>query len=92
MTPFAAKLHSGQQFVGLGLSDTDLLRLRTNTPVVLDLGSIGVGLWVREADGTRTFLQPRDSNILVMAGDTTEDIGDLLRIDLSSLDDLKKQS
>lgn len=85
MISFAAKLRSGQQFLGLGLSEADLVRLKTGEPVVLDLASVGVGLWVKEADGSRTFLQPRDSHLLVMCGDQPEDIGALLKVDLSQL-------
>lgn len=85
MKTFAAKLRSGQRFLGLGLSDVDITRLRSGEPVVVDLSSIGVGIWFREADGSRTFLQPRDSNVLVMCGDEAEDIGELLSVDLSSL-------
>jgi hypothetical protein len=82
---FAAKLRSGQQFLGLGLSDADIAGIRAGKPVVIDLASIGVGLWIKGADGSRTFLQPRDSNVLVMCGDAPEDIGALLHVDLSSL-------
>jgi len=82
MTPFAFKLRDGSQLLGLGLSDLDLLKLRAEQPLVLDLGAVGVGLWHKEADGTRTFLQPRDSQVVVMLGDTHEDIGNLLKIKL----------
>jgi hypothetical protein len=82
---FAAKLRSGQQFLGLGLSDMDIVKLKSGQPVTLDLASIGVGLWIQGADGTRTFLQPRDSHILVMCGDQPEDVGELLSVDLSKL-------
>jgi hypothetical protein len=85
MISFAAKLRDGQRFLGLGLSDVDLLSLKSGKPVVLDLASCGVGLWVKEADGSRTFLQPRDSNVLLMAADSTEDIGALLKVDMSTL-------
>jgi hypothetical protein len=85
MKPFAAKFRSGQQALGIGLSEDDLLKMKSGTPVVLDLASVGVGLWVKEADGSRTFLQPRDSNVLVMLGDRPEDIGRVLQVDLSSL-------
>lgn len=85
MISFAAKLRSGQQFLGLGLSDTDLLKLKAGEHIALDLASVGVGLWVKEPDGSRTFLQPRDSHVLIMAGDSPEDIGALLQVDLSSL-------
>jgi hypothetical protein len=82
---FAAKLRSGQQFLGVGLSSADLLKLKAGEQVVLDLASVGVGLWIKEADGSRTFLQPRDSHVLIMAGDSPEDVGALLQVDLSSL-------
>jgi len=83
VTPFAAKLRSGQQFIGIGLSNEDLERLSDGTePLVLDLGSIGVGLWVKEADGSRNFLQPRDTKIVLMMGDSKQQIGELLQVDL----------
>ena len=85
MKPFAAKLRTGGRILGIGLSDIDLLRIKSGFPVVLDLDSVGVGLWVRQADGTREFLQPRDSNIVVSAGDTNEAIGALLQVNLTSL-------
>jgi hypothetical protein len=85
MKPFAVKLRSGQHVLGLGLSTADLMKMKLETPAVVDLGSIGVGLWFKEADGTRTFLQPRESNLLVMLGDLPEDIGAVLQVDLSSL-------
>jgi hypothetical protein len=82
VTPFAAKLRDGSQFLGLGLSDLDLLRLKTGDPVTIDLSSIGVGIWVKEADGSRSFIQPRESKVVVIAGDSTEDIGTFLNVDL----------
>ncbi len=85
MKPFAAKLRSGGRILGIGLSEIDLLRIKSGFPVVLDLDSVGVGLWVRQADGSREFLQPRDSNIVISAGDTNEDIGALLQVNLTSL-------
>ena len=82
MKPFAAKLRSGEQFLGLGLSETDYLRLKQGQPVVVTLDSVGVGLWAKEADGSRHFIQPRESKVLVMLGDTNEDINDLLNVKL----------
>lgn len=80
MTPFGFKLRDGKQLLGVGLSDLDFYKLKAGEPLVLDLGDVGVGLWHKEADGTRTFLQPRDSQIVVMLGDTHEEIGQLLRV------------
>jgi len=82
MISFAVKLKSGQQFIGIGLSTSDLMSLKIGEHVVLDLASIGVGLWTKGEDGERTFLQPRDSNILVMAGDSKEDVSELLNVKL----------
>jgi hypothetical protein len=82
MTPFSAKLRDGGSFLGLGLSEADFLRLKGGAPVIVDLGSIGVGLWHKDADGKRSFLQPRDSKIVLIPGDTREDIGEFLRVDL----------
>jgi hypothetical protein len=82
VTPFAAKLKDGTSFVGFAISDSDLLRIRTGGHVIVDLSSVGVGLWHKDKDGTRSFLQPRDSKIVLIAGDSTEDIGEFLRVDL----------
>lgn len=84
MISFAAKLRSGQQFLGIGLSDTDLAALKAGEPVMLDLGRVGVGLWNKEADGSRSFLQPRDSHILLIPGDSPEEVGAFLRVDPSA--------
>ena len=86
MISFAAKLRSGQQFLGLGLSEEDLDKLKSGESIVLDLASVGVGLWIKNADGSRQFLQPRESRVLLMSGDSPEDVGALLQVDLSSLE------
>jgi hypothetical protein len=80
--PFAAKLRNGESFLGLGIGDDDFIKIKTGHPIVIDLSSVGVGLWVKEADGSRSFVQPRDSKIVLIAGDTTEDISEFLRVDL----------
>ena len=49
---------------------------------MVDLSSIGVGLWIKEADGSRRFIQPRDSKIVLIAGDTNADIGEFLQVEL----------
>jgi len=82
VTPFAAKLRSGESFLGLGLSQEDFIKLRAGGYVEIDLGSVGVGLWSKGTDGSRTFMQPRDSKILLIPGDTNEDIGEFLNVDL----------
>ena len=85
MKPFAAKLRAGCQILGIGLFEIDVLKMQNGQPVVLDLESCGVGLWFKGADGKREFLQPRDSTVVICAGDRNEDIGALLQVDMSSL-------
>jgi len=82
VTPFAAKLRSGESFLGFGLSQEDFIKLRAGGYIEVDLDSVGVGLWSKGADGSRTFMQPRDSKILLIPGDTNEDIGEFLNVDL----------
>lgn len=82
MTPFSAKLRNGESFLGFGLSDADMMKLKSGGHVVVDLGSIGVGLWTKDDKGARSFLQPRDSRVVLIAGDTKQDIGEFLRVDL----------
>ena len=82
MTPFAAKMHSGKEFIGFGLSELDLGKLQAGEYVVVDLTSIGVGLWSKDKDGKRSFVQPRNSNVLIMMGDQTEDISKFLNVKL----------
>lgn len=90
MKPFAGKNRSGDQFIGIALSNADLMCLaKREGPLAIDLGSIGVGLWVKEVDGTRRFLQPRDTNVVIIGGDTNEEIGELLGLDMTSLDEEK---
>jgi hypothetical protein len=82
MKPFSAKLRAGGQILGIGLSEIDILKMRNGQPMVLDLESCGVGLWFKGTDGKREFLQPRDSTVVICAGDTNEDIGMLLSVNL----------
>jgi hypothetical protein len=83
MKPFAAKLRNGQQFLGIALSTEDILQVKAGNHVSLDLSSIGVGLWIMDPDGKRHFLQPRDSHVLVIAGDSKEDVAEFLNVPLS---------
>jgi len=82
MIPFSAKLRDGGSFLGFGLSDNDMMTLKSGGHVVVDLSSIGVGLWTKDDQGARTFLQPRDSKVVLIAGDTKQDVGEFLRVDL----------
>jgi hypothetical protein len=89
MKPFAIKLKDGSNLLGLGLSTEEIERLQLHSTAgvdlgsaIVDLGSIGVGLWFTESDGSRSFIQPRDSKILLIAGDSKEAIGNFLKLTL----------
>ena len=92
MIKFAAKSHSGQQVLGIGLGDIDLMKLKLGEPVALSLDSVRVGLWVKNDDGTRSFLQPRDCQVIIFPGDQPEDIGQLLGVKMPSLDEIRKRA
>lgn len=87
MKPFAAKLKNGNYLLGLGLSSEEIERLRVHSEAdvdlgsaVVDLGAIGVGLWFAEADGSRSFIQPRDSKVVLIAGDSKDAVGKFLKL------------
>lgn len=50
--------------------------------MILDLRTVGVGFWFKEADGERTFVQPRDSKIVIIPGDTNDEISEFLQVEL----------
>ncbi len=85
MIKFSAKTGEGREIVGIGLGTEDILRLKSGGHIVLDLESVGVGLWVKGADGSRSFLQPRDSQIVLFPGNNNEDIGELLGVTMPEL-------
>lgn len=82
MKPFAVKYPDGRRQLGVGLSQEELDRLKDGKPITFDLQSVGVGFWVKEADGSRQFLQPRHSNVVLTLGDTAEEVGRFLQVDL----------
>ena len=92
MIKFAAKTHQGQQILGLGLGNEELMKLKMGEPVLINLESVHVGLWKKDPDGTRSFLQPRDSHVVIFPGDQPEDIGELLGIEMPNLEEIKKRA
>lgn len=82
MKPFAAKLASDQQFLGIGLSTEDMLRIKSGQAVGVDLASIGVGLWFKDEEGKRHFIQPRESRVVIIPGDRREDLAAFLQVSL----------
>lgn len=82
MKPFAAKLKDGSYLLGLAVSQDEAGDVLNGEKLSVDLGSIGVGIWFKEADGSRTFIQPRDSKVVVLRADSTEEIGAFLNVKL----------
>jgi len=74
MKPFGTKLRDGGHVLGFALSETDLARLKVGESVEVSLESTGTGLWWKEQDGTRTFIQPRQAQIVLIPGEGKEDI------------------
>jgi hypothetical protein len=82
MKPFAVSLQGEKSLLGFGLSAEDLQVLKDGGHVTVHLDSVGVGLWETSPDGGRRFIQPRNSRIVVIVGDSKEEIGRFLKIDL----------
>jgi hypothetical protein len=81
MKPFAVKLKDGSTLLGLGLSADEIRDLSAGQELVVDLESTGMGLWTKEAEG-RSFVQPRDSKVVLIAGDSNDSISKFLGIKL----------
>lgn len=92
MINFSAKSKSGLQLLGVGLSDIDIMKLKSGEPIIVNLGSVHVGLWKKDADGSRSFQQPRDSHIMIIPGDQPEDIGEFLGVEMPSLEKIREET
>lgn len=93
MLSFAAKAKTGRYVLGLALSEEDIAALKRGERIEFDLESVNVGLWRKEADGSRTFQQPRDSNVVVIPGDNAADVGEFLGVTLpEDISTLQKQA
>jgi hypothetical protein len=82
MKPFAAKLKDGSHLLGLAVHQSQVGELLEGAKLTIDLESAGVGLWFKEADGSRTFIQPRESKVVLLIADSKEDIGTFLGVKL----------
>jgi len=85
MIPFSTKLKSGQTFLGICISPDDIRKLAEGNELVIDLASADIGLWTRNPDSSRNFIQPRESKVVLIPGDSRDDIGSFLRVKLPEL-------
>jgi hypothetical protein len=81
---FVVRLQNNKQILGLGLSSADLDDLKAGKQVVGDLAGTGSGIWYTTEDG-REFCQSRNSHVLLMLGDSPEDIGKNLGVQMPDL-------
>jgi len=84
MVKFTAKTRDGAQIIGFGLSRTNLEKLAKGEPIFFDLDEVKLGFWHQE-NGQREFLQPKNSNVLIMFGETEQDIGRVLGVEMPNL-------
>lgn len=82
MKPFAVKLKDESHLLGLAVSQVEMGELLEGAKLTIDLSSADVGFWFKDAEGGRTFIQPRDSKIVVIIANTKEDIGSFLGVKL----------
>jgi len=75
MRAFSIKLADGETLIGLMLGDTDLSSIRNGHPISCTLEGTDTGIWMKDQDGQRRFLQPRNSKVILIEGETAEDIG-----------------
>jgi hypothetical protein len=59
--------------LGIELSSTDIQTLAEEGAVTIALNSCDVGFWIKDKEGKRQFLQPRDSQIVVFQCDSEGD-------------------
>lgn len=83
MIPFAVRAADDDTYLGLALSDDDLATLRANGNVIKTMESCALGFWITEDDGKRVFVQPRNSKVVIIAGNDTDEIGEFLQVDLN---------
>lgn len=91
MINFSLKTGEGKEILGLALGGDDIEALRSEGKLVFNLESVGVGLWRKEADGSRTFMQPRDSQMLIFRAETTEEIGEVIGVELPGMEELRRR-
>jgi len=78
MLPLSSTLKNGKHLLGIELSASDIQTLAEGGSVTIDLNSCDVGFWIKNREGERQFLQPRDSLVVVFQGESGGDINKLL--------------
>lgn len=91
MINYALQLKDGNEVLGFGFSEQDIEVLQNGGTLQLDLGSVSVGLWRKELDGKRSFIQPRNSTVVFSLANSREDVSKLIGVEIPSLGEIEKQ-
>ncbi len=78
MRPFSSRLKNDKHLLGIELSTTDIQALAEGSSITIDLNSCEVGFWIKNSEGEREFLQPRDSLVVAIQCDSGGDVNKLL--------------
>jgi hypothetical protein len=89
MRPFVLTLQDGKRVLGVGLSSEDLDRIKAGEWTTVDLGDTGTGFWYSTEEG-REFCQPRNSQVILTLGDSVEEIGKVLGLQMPDTDAIKR--
>jgi len=87
--PFILTLRDGKHVLGVGLSLEDLDRIKNGEWTTVDLGDTGTGLWHSTEEG-REFCSPRNSQVILTLGDSVEEIGRALGVEMPDTDSIKR--
>lgn len=90
MINFALKTNRGKEVLGIAIDKADIEVLQNGGKLVFDLDSVQVGFWRKELDGSRKFMQPRDSQVLILSADSTEQIGEAIGLELPSMEEIRR--
>lgn len=92
MINFSIKTKDGHEVLGIALNNDDIDGLRNQDHIVTDLSAVNVGLWRKESDGRRTFIQPDQSRLVVINAGSMEEIGKIFGIELPSREEIQRRA
>ena len=88
MINLSMTLGDGKEMLSLALSDDDIEALKQGKNIVIRLTDVGIGFWRTGQDGSRSFIQPRDSRVVLLNANSMIETGDSLGLNLGAVDEL----